>query len=169
MRSWESVTLGEIASYMKQDSSFGLSLQATSALTGTEATATIKFGDSRASGSLSTVMAVLVDLLPRTYSASRIKWREIRSDLFHHLAAEWKQETAHYSMLHQIVLHPAYQRIIGMGSDVLLLILGELKKSPDHWFWALRAVTGEDPAQDSTTIAEATKAWLDWGAEHDLI
>ena len=34
-----------------------------------------------------------------------------------------------------------YQRIIGMGLPVVPLILEELEREPDQWFWALEAIT----------------------------
>jgi hypothetical protein len=40
-----------------------------------------------------------------------------------------------------MVTHPAYQQIIGLGKEALPLLFGELRRAPDHWFWALRAIT----------------------------
>ena len=42
-------------------------------------------------------------------------------------------------------MSPSYQRIIGLGSAVVPLLLRELERQPDHWFWALKAITGADP------------------------
>ena len=66
-----------------------------------------------------------------------------------------------------IATHPAYQRIIGLGPQVIPLILAELAKQPDHWFWALQALTGENPVPfaDQGRIPAMTAAWLTWG--HD--
>ncbi len=60
-----------------------------------------------------------------------------------------------------------YQQIIGLGSSVIPLILEDLAKEPDHWGWALEAITGENPvpeeaAGDITAIADA---WLAWGRD----
>jgi len=65
-------------------------------------------------------------------------------------------------------MHPAYQQIIGIGDAVVPLILQELKCAPDHWFWALNAITGVDPVPESGrgVMNEMVKAWLDWGTEH---
>jgi hypothetical protein len=38
---------------------------------------------------------------------------------FEKLAGEWKSETINISSIEEIVLHPAYQRIISMGPSVL--------------------------------------------------
>jgi hypothetical protein len=58
---------------------------------------------------------------------------------------------------------------MGMGPDALPLILRELKKSPDHWFVALNAITGEDPAPQNSTFTEAVNAWLAWGVEREYL
>jgi len=56
---------------------------------------------------------------------------------FHDLKHKWEKETSHLSATTQIAMHPAYQKIIGMGKDVLPLIMQELALRPNHWFWAL--------------------------------
>lgn len=83
------------------------------------------------------------------------------------LKAEWEADTALLSSTTEMALHPAYQQIIGMGNVVIPLILGELKEKPGHWFWALKAITGEDPVLPSQRgrIKEMTKMWLCWGRE----
>ncbi len=89
--------------------------------------------------------------------------------LFQQLADQWRKETAHLSLAIKKVMHPAYQRIIGLGPDAVPLILLELQHKPGHWFWALKAITGEDPAQPEDTISQATQAWLRWGQERRYI
>jgi len=65
-------------------------------------------------------------------------------------------------------LHPAYQQIIGMGRSAIPLLLDELQQEPDHWFWALSAITGEDPVplHMRGNVAGMTESWLKWGREH---
>jgi hypothetical protein len=83
---------------------------------------------------------------------------------FQKLARTWRKETAAHSSLAKKVMHPAYQRIIGMGPVALPLILRDMKRRHGHWFWALDAITqGETPAQGCKDLEEATKAWIDWG------
>ena len=62
-------------------------------------------------------------------------------------------------------MHPAYQQIIGMGEAALTMILEQLGESPGHWFWALRAISGEDPTQpeDRGKLPAMAAAWLRWG------
>jgi hypothetical protein len=68
-------------------------------------------------------------------------------------------------------MHPAYQRIIGLGPQVIPLILGELAKQPEQWFWALAALTGEDPVPvaDKGRVRAMAGAWLKWGRENGWI
>ena len=65
-------------------------------------------------------------------------------------------------------MHPAYQHVIGMGSLALPFILAELEREPDHWFWALKAITGEDPVAEEQRgdVLGMTKTWLEWANLH---
>ena len=56
---------------------------------------------------------------------------------FRELAVKWHDETKFLSVSADRVLHPAYQRIIGMGRPAIPLILLELQERLEHWFWAL--------------------------------
>ena len=68
-------------------------------------------------------------------------------------------------------MHAAYQRIIGMGPAVVPLILRDLEQKPDHWFWALRAITGDNPvkAEKCDRMKLMTQAWIQWGKEHGKV
>lgn len=85
---------------------------------------------------------------------------------FRKLADQWRRETRHQSSASKMAMHPAYQQIIGMGREAIPLILRELKRAGGHWLWALFAITGEDPAPEGSTFAEAVDAWLSWGMQH---
>ena len=39
-----------------------------------------------------------------------------------------------------------------MGKQALPLIFEELRRKPNHWFWALNAITGQDVAHGKTTF-----------------
>ncbi|NET62495.1 MAG: hypothetical protein F6K47_42285, partial [Symploca sp. SIO2E6] len=60
---------------------------------------------------------------------------------FKHLVQQWKAETRFLSSTHQMVLHPAYQQIIGMGEAAVPLLLRELEKKSGRWFWAIKSIT----------------------------
>lgn len=84
---------------------------------------------------------------------------------FRRLADQWLRETAHISSIKKACMHPAYQRIIGMGPAVVPYLLRELEQNPDHWFWALNAITEQDPASAEDSLDGAKMAWLEWGRE----
>lgn len=85
---------------------------------------------------------------------------------FQDLAREWRRDTAIHSSLFEIIVHPAYQQIIGMGSKALPFIFEELERRPGHWFWALTSITRTDPVAEGATMSEARDAWLAWGRRH---
>ena len=89
---------------------------------------------------------------------------------FHSLARTWRNDVAFTSSVAEMSMHPAYQRIIGMGLAVVPLLLCELETEPDHWFWALKAITGEDPVkpEDQGRLQRMADAWLKWGKEQGL-
>jgi hypothetical protein len=91
------------------------------------------------------------------------------ASMFQELAETWRRETGSMSFLQQRLLHPAYQRIVGMGWPAVPLILAELERGPDHWLWALQAITGEEPARGSSSFADAVRAWLEWGRKRGLL
>lgn len=86
---------------------------------------------------------------------------------FHTLAERWQQDTAHHSNVAKRALHPAYQEIIGMGERVVPLLLAELRRAPDDWFWALHAITGANPvpAASRGNLPAMAEAWIQWGVE----
>jgi hypothetical protein len=89
---------------------------------------------------------------------------------FHDLARRWREDTETMSSIEDMALHPAYQRIIGMGPAALPLILRELERAPDHWFWALRAITGADPVEPEQRgdIKRMAAVWLAWARREGL-
>ncbi|WP_375511754.1 hypothetical protein [uncultured Nostoc sp.] len=91
-----------------------------------------------------------------------------RKDTFIKLANQWRSETKHMSLMSDMILHTAYQQIIGMGTDAVPLILKELSREPEHWFWALRSITGANPIkpEDRGRLKKMAEAWLDWGRQH---
>lgn len=94
-----------------------------------------------------------------------------RERVFRRLAEWWRSETGLMSSIDDKALHPAYQQIIGMGPEAILLILRELQLRPAHWFWALNAITREDPInpEDIGNVKKMTEAWLRWGRERGYL
>jgi hypothetical protein len=97
------------------------------------------------------------------------KWQASEEELaqFDALAERWRKETAHDSNMAKRALHPAYQEIIGMGECAVPLLLAELQREPDDWFWALHAITGANPVPQASrgNLQAMADAWLRWGVE----
>src|SRR4051794_38385252 len=90
---------------------------------------------------------------------------------FQRLAAQWKERARYLSNTAQMAVLPPYQRIIGMGWPAVPLILEELRREPDQWFWALEAITEENPVPPDAAgqVRLMAQAWLDWGRRRGLI
>ena len=89
---------------------------------------------------------------------------------FQRLASQWKAESRFLSNTAQMAMLDSYQSIIGMGEPVVPLILEALEREPDQWFWALQAITEEDPvpAQSRGKVREMAQAWISWGRARGL-
>ena len=89
---------------------------------------------------------------------------------FNRLAAEWKSQAEFLASPTKIAELPAYQAIIAVGPAAVPLILNELHIEPDHWFVALKRITGEDPVPEDARgdIDRMAEAWLDWGHTHGV-
>ncbi len=96
--------------------------------------------------------------------------RQTVDEIFEELAATWKEETMFESSATALIAHPAYLRIVGLGRQVVPLLLKSLDAKPDHWFAALTALTGADPvaASDRGDVARMAEAWVRWGKERRL-
>ena len=88
---------------------------------------------------------------------------------FNRLKEQWENGRRRGSDVAEMIMHPAYQRIIGMGPNAVPLILSELEKKPGHWFWALHAITGANPVPPDSegNLMKMALAWLEWGREHE--
>ncbi len=85
------------------------------------------------------------------------------------LVNQWVTDTSISSSAHDICMHPSYQQVIGLGPRVIPLIVEEMLAGGLHWSWALRAITGENPASNSGSPRAATKAWLQWARDHNIV
>ena len=89
---------------------------------------------------------------------------------FERLAADWKTRSRYLSNSAQMAYLKPYQRIIGMGWSAVPLILQEMAREPDQWFWALESITEENPIPSEVVgrVRESTDAWLEWGRSREL-
>ena len=92
------------------------------------------------------------------------------ADRFHRRRDEWKEQSRYLSNTTQMAMLRPYQQIIGMGPEVVPLILEELRREPDLWFWALEAITDEHPVPPEAAgrVELSTAAWLEWGRRKGL-
>lgn len=119
------------------------------------------------------------------------KWTEVLSDIpreqvlvcrlecsepgieeeFRQLVEQWRAATLLSSSMTEMCMHPAYVRIIGLGKAAVPLLLRELQTDPDHWFWALYAITGANPVTpgDAGDLEKMSEVWIRWGKAHRYI
>ena len=84
---------------------------------------------------------------------------------FRQLAVQWKEQSRHMSNVAQMAMFKPYQQIIGMGEAAVPLLLEELQRDPDQWFWALEAITQENPVtpQAAGKVRPMAEEWVAWG------
>ncbi len=58
-----------------------------------------------------------------------------------------------------------------MGELAIPLILDSLTRRLDHWFWALEAITQDNPVPRRMrgNIEAMARAWLKWGSDKGLV
>ena len=71
----------------------------------------------------------------------------------------------------QMAMLRSYQSIIGMGDPAIPLLLEELQREPDHWFWALEMITEQDPVPSEAVgrVNEMAQAWIEWGKKQGYL
>ncbi len=92
-------------------------------------------------------------------------------DRFDRFAAEWRAKSRHMSNAAQMAILRSYQSIIGMGDAAVPLMLEELKKRPEQWFWALEVITLEDPVPEADRgyVDRMAAAWVSWGVANGTV
>jgi hypothetical protein len=93
---------------------------------------------------------------------------ETIAERFRRLAAAWQQAVAYHSSTTVRHNHPAYREIISLGPEVVPLLLRDLEANHNHWFGALREITGADPIPESAAgnLPQMVAAWLRWAKDH---
>jgi hypothetical protein len=91
--------------------------------------------------------------------------------MFRALVDQWRTETQCITSDTDIAGNFAYQQIIGMGEHALKLIFRELQEHGGRWFWALRAITRENPVnpEDRGDVRRMTESWLEWARQRDYV
>ncbi len=93
------------------------------------------------------------------------------SERFSRLAAEWKDQSRLLSNSAQMAMLRPYQKITGMGPQVVPLILEELRREPDQWFWALESITEQNPVPPEAMgkVRLMAQAWVQWGEPQGIL
>ena len=94
---------------------------------------------------------------------------ETTEERFRRLAAAWQKAVAHQSSTTLRNNHPAYREIIGLGEEVVPLLLRDLEENHTHWFLlAPREITGAEPIPESAAgnVPKMVEAWLRWAKDN---
>jgi hypothetical protein len=96
---------------------------------------------------------------------------ESTPERFRRLAAEWEAEVRNVSSLTAMASHPKYRQIVGLGWEVVPLMLGDLQANRGFWFPALNEITGIQPfdPRDAGNSKRMIRAWIEWGKRKKLI
>ncbi|MDA1018364.1 MAG: hypothetical protein O3A00_28405 [Planctomycetota bacterium] len=91
--------------------------------------------------------------------------------VFSQLKEDWKTASRYMSNPAQMAILWPYQQIIGLGPRAIPLLLAELQQEPDHWFWALEAITGANPVVPEAVghVKQMAEAWIEWGTARGLV
>jgi hypothetical protein len=97
--------------------------------------------------------------------------KESASTKFERLATCWRTGTRFVSDETELLMHPAYLEIIGMGPFALPLIFEEMSVRGGAWYAALKLITGHDPVPEEHqgVVSEMKTCWLRWGRKHGYI
>lgn len=92
-------------------------------------------------------------------------------ETFSKLCNKWREDTEFLSSPYEIAMNDSYQQIIGLGEAAVPLILQDLAATYDHWFWALKAITRQNPASnnDAGDVRKIANAWIIWGKQEGYI
>jgi hypothetical protein len=88
-------------------------------------------------------------------------------EIFNHLVQWVLTDTRSESSTVRIAIHPGYQQIIGLGQSAIPLLLREVENRTGRWFWALKAITRQDPVppDDRGKTKKMIEAWINWGQQ----
>ena len=87
---------------------------------------------------------------------------------FQGLANQWNAATRYRSNTHALRDHPVYQELVALGEPAVPLILMELEREPNvFWFLVLTTITGENPVPPALSgrVEAMAQAWIDWGRQ----
>ncbi len=96
--------------------------------------------------------------------------KELSNRDFDDYKSTWEEETIFSSSISEITNNTAYRTIIGLGQKVLPFIIDDLKKNDNHWFYALEALTGQNPIKENHKgiIPLMRDDWLKWAEDNNI-
>ena len=99
--------------------------------------------------------------------SERIENRQYKNFLI--LKNKWKSETLFLSSSTSIYNNSAYKEIINYGRKSIPWIIRELKKTDDHWFYALSKITGVNPVNSENygVISKMREDWIKWAEQNN--
>jgi len=88
---------------------------------------------------------------------------------FNQLASEIEEDCMMVSSSTQISLHLSFQEIIGMGSEVIPLLVRRLDRTPNFWLKALEVITSHNPIpkKDRGYVNKEIVHWKNWARENN--
>ncbi len=106
--------------------------------------------------------------LKNTRSATQVENPAARFETFFQT---WKSEAGFLSDGVALTAHSAYKSIIKMGEVAVPFLLMKLENDPQHLFYALFKITGENPVplQHAGDLEKMTADWLDWGRKKGFL
>lgn len=117
-------------------------------------------------------LALIDEMVARAFvSARSVTSEQSLEQRFREHADNWERETGYLSSVTKRAMHPSYQAIIGMGADVVPVLLRDLQQHRRDWFWALTAITQANPITEESAgkVDQMIEAWLKWGREKGLL
>jgi hypothetical protein len=108
------------------------------------------------------------DVLPRdklSYYVREHSYTDADWQLFQSLCRAWRRERGVTSSIDEMAMCPSYQHIIGLGERAVPMILKQLsleEGDPDHWDWALSAISRANPVpdEDRGDTRKMAQAWF---------
>ncbi len=106
--------------------------------------------------------------IPKESALTEQLFTQLRFQL---LAEKWKEDSKFLAFAKDTIKLPTYQAIIAMGKTALPHILQDMQIQPNHWFAALKEITGENPVltEHRGNIQSMTNDWLLWGKKNQII
>jgi hypothetical protein len=108
-------------------------------------------------------------LPPVTEVVCGVTFKPLKGLLAPHVGLLWNTFRSEYPEAKEV--EPLLPVIESFGDNSSPFIFEQLGRNADHWFFALRAITGINPIpeEDRGRIPEMCKHWLQWGEDHGFV